>query len=205
MAVVLVDHRERPGKLCPELERRSLELSFAQLPLGDYALAGHLIERKTAADFLSSVRDGRLWRQLKRLWAHPGARLFILEGDPFERLGGFSPNAIRGAILSIVLYWEIPLIWTRSAPDTAEFFAVLARRDYAGSRKKNPQSSPWQQRRSAQMKVLTSLPGIGPVTAWKLLKRFGSLKAVFEASPEELAGVEGMGSLKADLLLKLFL
>jgi DNA excision repair protein ERCC-4 len=41
--------------------------------------------------------------------------------------------------------------------------------------------------------VLQALPGIGPKRAKALLDRFGSVKAVLNASSEALAGVPGMG------------
>jgi excinuclease ABC subunit C len=40
---------------------------------------------------------------------------------------------------------------------------------------------------------LDSLPGLGPARKAALLKRFGSVKRLREASPEEIAEVEGFG------------
>jgi len=42
--------------------------------------------------------------------------------------------------------------------------------------------------------VLDNVPGIGPKRKKALLKRFGSIKAIREASPEELSQVEGITS-----------
>ncbi len=48
--------------------------------------------------------------------------------------------------------------------------------------------------------VLEDIPGIGPATRKKLLKTFGSLKGVGEASQADLAAV--LGSKKATLVAK---
>ena len=45
--------------------------------------------------------------------------------------------------------------------------------------------------------ALTDIPGIGPATARKLLRAFGSLKGVRRADPESLRRVAGMRAVKA--------
>jgi len=66
---LLVDYRER--HLSGLLEDVCEEVSFVQLPVGDYLLVSDskalVIERKTVNDFLSSVRSNRLWDQLLRM------------------------------------------------------------------------------------------------------------------------------------------
>lgn len=65
---LFVDYRERG--VAETIEGVCEEIEFAQLPLGDYLIAleegSVLVERKTATDFLSSVRSNRLWEQLLR-------------------------------------------------------------------------------------------------------------------------------------------
>ena len=66
---LLVDHRER--KIAELLEGVCEQISFTQLPIGDYLLISDseavIVERKTVYDFLSSVRSNRLWDQLLRM------------------------------------------------------------------------------------------------------------------------------------------
>ncbi|HID96189.1 MAG TPA: hypothetical protein EYP53_09085, partial [Candidatus Latescibacteria bacterium] len=45
----------------------------------------------------------------------------------------------------------------------------------------------------ASLSVLDRIPGIGQVRKMILLRRFGSVKAIAEASVEEIAAVEGIG------------
>jgi Fanconi anemia group M protein len=46
--------------------------------------------------------------------------------------------------------------------------------------------------------VVSSLPGIGAKTANNLLKHFGSVRAVMNASKEELMEVDGVGPKRAE-------
>ena len=49
---------------------------------------------------------------------------------------------------------------------------------------------------------LDEIPGIGPARRKELLKAFGSLKAIREASPEELAAVKGMNRPAAEAVIR---
>jgi ERCC4-type nuclease len=66
---VVVDDRERPSGVVPELEKLNrVVVKIEHLSLGDYCIDGAvLIERKTAADFAQSLMDGRLFGQAMRM------------------------------------------------------------------------------------------------------------------------------------------
>jgi len=48
-----------------------------------------------------------------------------------------------------------------------------------------------------QIFIIESLPNVGPVTARKLLEKFGSVKGVINAQKDELTQVEGIGKVIA--------
>jgi ERCC4-type nuclease len=50
-----------------------------------------------------------------------------------------------------------------------------------------------KRKKTRQLRILQSLPGIGPDRAARLLERFGTLRACFGASRAELIEVEGIG------------
>jgi len=89
--LIEVDYRERSSLLfsklraCPDLDVRVGALSG-----GDYIVAREIaVERKTAADFASSVIDARVFRQAQRLTATRLRPLVLVEGEPDPRLQGF--------------------------------------------------------------------------------------------------------------------
>lgn len=55
-------------------------------------------------------------------------------------------------------------------------------------------------RKSSFSSALDDIPGIGPKRKKALLKHFGSLRAIREASPEELIAAEGISSSQAQLI-----
>jgi excinuclease ABC subunit C len=52
--------------------------------------------------------------------------------------------------------------------------------------------------------VLKSLPDVGEVRAKALLTHFGTLEAIFKASTEDLAKVDGISKRRAERLFTLF-
>jgi excinuclease ABC subunit C len=58
------------------------------------------------------------------------------------------------------------------------------------------------EKRRLETTVLDRIPGIGPKRKEGLLRRFGSVKRIAEASVEEVAGVDGIGTETAKLILE---
>jgi len=121
------------------------------------------------------------------------SKLLILEGKNFEVLKEtkINPNAVRGMILSISLDFNIPIIFTKDEEDTAKFLISLAKRQL-----KHKTEFTLHSRKPATLKeqkqyIIESFPNIGPKNAEKLLKKFGSVKNIINASEEELKDAVG--------------
>ena len=190
---IVIDHREKNiGKL---LFGRA-ELEFRNLEFGDYILSDRVIvERKTSEDFENSIIDKRLFKQLKELKNYERP-ILIIEGDRFERL---EENVIKGAILSIVLDYHIPILFSKSPEETADILLKLAEREQLKNKRpveirtgKKPMSL-----RERQRFIVESFPDVGPVTAENLLLSFGTIENIVNASEEELMKVEGVGKATA--------
>jgi Fanconi anemia group M protein len=194
---ITIDYRERNCLIPSELASIGLEIEFKELKVADYIVKGTAIERKTVNDFISSMINKRLLKQLEEIQQYE-SRLLIIEGideqelysEPESKeLTGMNPNAIRGFLLSILLKYNVPIIYTKNYKDTAKFISVLS--------KKQEKELPLNITKKTLNKkerlqfVLESFPGIGPKTAKKLLKRFKTLRNIFNASEEELKEVLG--------------
>lgn len=190
---ILVDYREKNSLVASELISMGFEVEFRELKVADYLVNNVAIERKTISDFISSMINKRIIRQLQELQQYEN-RLLIIEGIDEQELysddsEGISANAIRGFLLSVTLRYKIPVILTKNYEDTARYLAVLAR-------KKEKESSLNVTKKSLNKKerlqfILEGFPGIGPKTAKKLLSRFGTLKNIANASIEELTEAIG--------------
>ncbi len=196
---IVVDDRERPSGVIQELEKAlGAVVKIEHLPVGDYCVDGAvLIERKTAADFAQSLIDGRLFGQAGRMSSSALRPAYIIEGTSAEWAGlGVSREALQGALVTLMLIFDVPVF--RSS-DPAESARLIF---YIGSqlvRQRDPGYAPYRQakakrKKTRQLRILQSLPGVGADRAKKLLERFRTVRACFTASPTELSEVEGIGS-----------
>tara|TARA_Y100000034_G_scaffold119266_1_gene160868 strand:- start:16540 stop:17220 length:681 start_codon:yes stop_codon:yes gene_type:complete len=200
---IIIDYRERNSLVASKLINLGLDIEFKELKVADYLIKNVAIERKTVTDFISSMINKRLIRQLEDLQQYKN-KLLIIEGIEEQELynednmGGVNPNAIRGFLLSILLKWKIPIIFTKNQEDTAKFISVL-------SKKKSKEISLNAIKKSFNKKeqkqyILEGFPGIGPKTSKKLLKKFKTIKKIINASENELKKILGK---KAEILRKI--
>jgi Fanconi anemia group M protein len=199
---VIADYREKNSMVASEIISLGIDLEFRELKVADYLTGGVAIERKTVSDFISSMINKRLIRQLEEIQQYE-KRLLLIEGideqelysdDTYEKELGMHPNAIRGFLLSILLKYNVPIVFTKNYADSARFIAVLAR-------KQEKELSLNVSKKSLSSKermqfILEGFPGIGPKTAKKLLENFHSIKNIMNASLEELQNLIGK---KADV------
>ncbi len=198
--LVIADYRERASGVVRALESfPDVHVALKQLPVGDYVVSDRVaIERKSAADFVASLLDGRLFTQAAELSSHFARPIIIIEGGNVYSVRNVHPNAIRGAISSLMADYGISLLFTKDVEDTAAFIRALARREQEAGREarirgeKRILSLP-----EMQQFIVESLPFVGPKLAKELLKHFGTVESIFTASERDLARVEGIGPKKA--------
>jgi len=201
--MIIVDKREKNSMVISELIERKQEIKLEYLNVADYIVGNVAIERKTLSDFVSSMLNKRLLRQLGELKQYPKA-LLIIEGvddHPLYEFGKINPNAIRGMMLSIVLEFNIPIILTKNSEDTAEFLILLEKRQARGTREISLKAKRRAYNLAEQQQfILEAFPSIGPATAKALLKNFKTIKAIINATPEQL---EKVIKKKAEIIKKI--
>ena len=192
---IIIDHREKNSLVISELMELGFEIEFKQLKVGDYLIGGVAIERKTVSDFINSIKNKRLIYQLGELQQYKN-KLLIIEGideqelyTDSEEIIGMHPNAIRGFLLSILLKYKVPIIFTKDYEDTAKFILILSKKS---SKEMSLNVSKRAFNKKEQMQyIIEGFPGIGPKTAKKLLNKFKTIKNILNASQEELKEVIG--------------
>ena len=185
---IFVDYREKNSMVASELIHLGFEVEFLELKVGDYLINNIAIESKTVSDFISSMINKHLEKQLDELQQYD-KKLLLIEGIEEHELysdnsEGMNANAVRGFLLSILLKHKVPIIFTKNAEDTAKFIDVLARKKEVES-SLNATKKSFNKQEQMQF-ILEGFPGIGPKTARKLLEKFKTMKNIFSASPEEL-------------------
>ena len=197
-AKIIVDTREIYSGI-PDLLAMKADVEIKQLPVGDYILSEHIaVERKRAEDFLDSLIRKRFFEQINRLKEAYDKPILIIEDEGlFSR--NVSERAVYGAIACILTDYEIPVIRTRDAEETALLLYAIAVREQF--RKKKEISlrgkKPMMSLRERQQFIIEGLPNVSATLAKRLLDYFGSVKNIMNASLAELKRVEGIGEKKA--------
>lgn len=194
---IIIDNREKNSLVAAELIAQKNKVEFKHLEVADYIIGDTAIERKTISDFISSMLNKRIFSQLKNLQQY-NKSLFIIENYNALNLSGtnLNENAIKGLILSISLDYKVPIIFSKSPKETAQYFSLLAKKKKtrASLRSKIKKSD-----HEILQFVLEGFPGIGPKTSQVLLEKYKTVKQVINASEAELTSL--LGKKKAEKFL----
>ncbi|RMF88799.1 MAG: hypothetical protein D6733_07795 [Methanobacteriota archaeon] len=186
-----------------------------QLEIADYLVQSSegtiAVERKKASDFLSSIKDGRLFTQIEHLQSYDDARI-ILEGAIFTKakMGacfcidtiGKPLNKKKGARTQPMTTWAarhfihphsltsifkkiqdsgITIIPSGGAYDTADLLHFWATRGEKKEQLEIRRKVKTETDYERQLFILAGLPGIGAVQAEELLRTYGTPMHVFSA------------------------
>ncbi|TKX57614.1 DEAD/DEAH box helicase [Halorubrum sp. SS7] len=201
---VVVDQRELDSSIAKDLSTRDgLVTRLETLAVGDYVLSDRVaVERKSAADFVDSMLDAdrSMFEQvgeLSRAYARP---VMVVEGTNLYGQRDIDPNAIRGALASLAVDFDVSVLRTEDEADTTELLATIAKREQeTRDREVSVHGEKTTKTRAEQQEyVVSSIADIGPVTARSLLEHFGTVEAVMTAREADLLEVDGVGQVTAE-------
>jgi len=153
------------------------------------------VERRTSSSFLDGISDKTLFASAIDLGERFDVGVLLVEGGygtaPYR---AFHPQALRGALASMVLVYGLSLVVTPSPEESAALIAMMARQEQGGV----PEISLVPKRKAAdladmQRRVVEMLPGCGLTVARDLLQHFGSIERIVRAAEGELCEVRGVG------------
>ncbi|MBD3312992.1 DEAD/DEAH box helicase [Candidatus Woesearchaeota archaeon] len=198
---IFADDREKGSGIIKELADAGMRVDLKRLAVGDYVISGRCaIEYKKVPDFVDSIIDGRLLDQIKELKKNFCRPVMIVEGtEDIYSQRNVHPNAIRGMISTIAVSYGIPIVHTRTFKETSALVATMARREQEETSKDfslHGDRKPFTLKEQQEY-IISSLPGVGSGLAKPLLKEFGSVKRVINASADDLKKVDKIGDKKA--------
>ncbi len=200
--IIKTDKRELKSGITSYLKNLGCIIEEEQLEIADYIVSDRTaIERKSFSDFVSSIKDLRLFSQLKELSKFEKPVLLI---EGFEYFGNLNEKSLFGALASIILDFKVPVIWTKDKRDTANFIYSAAKREQF---KKNREVVIRIRKKPRNLKeeqkyLIAGLPSVNSVLAKRLLEKFKTPKKIFTAKKEELMELKGMGEKKAKRILE---
>jgi Fanconi anemia group M protein len=211
-----VDHRENEA-----IKRLMREVGFQvykvnrdgdnegiELEVGDYSqrIRGDrevVVERKSD-DFLPSLFSGRLNEQLASIVNDNNIITgFLIIDKSYDDLlaiameNGVHENVIHGAIASCCLKGFVPLF----AGDVYNFRKVV---DRIFAKARDGKDRIYRPKvRVGKGETIITFPGVGEEIGVRLFAHFGSIKAIINATKEQLMEVHGVGAKVADKIIKL--
>jgi len=199
--MIVIDSREvkQAKGMLEGLKRLGVEAKVSFLDAGDYLVGDVLIERKTPTGFVSDVRSMRLWRELDKLKRCVDVKpILVIEGSLslIEKMTRWSPSQVLGTLNSVILDWGIPAI---ILPSRRWFMIYLQQLDKRAEKIGREGPHPLRMKEKVEKIsdrirfVVEGLPNVSGVRAINLLRRFKTIKALANASLQELQSVEGIG------------
>ncbi len=202
---VIMDQRERNSDIAAALKANGVEVRCETLPVGDYIISDRIcIERKTVYDFESSMMSGRLFDQLDRLSDSYEVPMLLIEGD--RDTFRLKSKVINGAIASLYVDYGVIIISSRSATESGEIIAGIARHEQTDEKREPSLKGAARAHTHEQFQeyIIGNLPGVGPKLAKAMLTKFKNARRIADASVEELMEIEKIGKKKAEAIHKTF-
>ncbi len=198
---VFVDHRE--NNMVPAyIKECGADVILKQLRVADYICSDRVaLEKKTVSDFLQSIINQRIFKQMEEIANSFERPLLILEGNQdflfVERK--IHPNTIRGVLSSIAIDYKVPILWTSNSRETAGMIYWIAKREQDHEKRgiQIRAKTKTETLQDQQEYIVAGLPHVSNVLSKRMLKEFKTVKKLFSAKPEKLQKVEGIGEEKA--------
>lgn len=173
-------------------------------PIEHYVLSPDLaVARRTGATLLQGIEDKSLFTEAIDLGERFERAVLMVEGKVNYAYTAFNPQAVRGALSSMVIQYGMSVLATENVAETARMLAMMTRHAQEGV----PEISLVPKRKAVdlpdlQRRVVEMLPRCGRVIARRLLQHFGSIACIVDASPNSLTEVQGIGAKTAEAIVR---
>lgn len=186
-----------------KFEEFNINIKKQGLPAADLAVPelGFGVERKTIEDFIASIFDGRVFKQIYKM-VHSFEFPFIFVSGSMLKIK--SKSNIRSLLTTCTDFqvrYNIKIIFLPNDDLLVYYFVMLA---YKYHKDKTQGLTPFYKlfrpsltNEDQEILTLMGMHNIGVKTAKLLLKEFGCIKNIFNASIEDLKEVKGIGNVMA--------
>lgn len=176
-------------------------------PEGQESVLSWGIQRKEINDFVSSVHDGRLGKELQQ-GQQLDRSVLLIEGEPKWTNDGmlarsfgatFSRRQWSSLLLSIQFSTDWRLCYSKDIGHTEwlipELVAWSRKSEHLSFLRRPKEKSPWgsADSRDYQIFMLQSVPGVGPKMAAKIIDSLGGSPYDMRVSEEDLLSIDGVG------------
>jgi len=207
MNKLIIDSRES-SKLfeCVESEAKKLMLITEKqwLEIGDYVYGDVCFEAKSSIDFLQSVINQRLWNQVDNMDRYFEHCIVIIHGSIFEAMEypkytkmniskSMLQNKFYGAIGKLTLDTDCKVFWVESPSKAAKIITTICKMRPIQRDALKPSLLKRITTEDLRLDMLLTIKGVSETKAKRLIREFGSIMEIGEASAGELSKIEGIG------------
>ena len=196
---VVVSHRATELGISDRLAASGFRVELADLECADVVLSERVaVTALSVQGFIDGMSDGWLLSRLgkmKHQYLHP---ILVVQG-PAEGRGDQAGNAaVYDALGALLSDFKMPVLSTSDADETVAALSALHRQESARSGGKVRGVQTTIDASNRQLFLVQGLPNVSATLAQRLLERFGSVKGIADASPDELMRVDGVGRVIAE-------
>jgi len=173
------------------------------------------VQRKEIKDFIASVNDGRLAKEVQQM-AVLEWKLLVIEGNPKWSLDGawlgdkWGAQWTRQQHTAMLLSVQQAGVWVLGSTDTTDtaklildFERWVKKDTHAALMQRGPMASPWgtKENRDYQLHLIMGLPQVGYTLAARILDTVG-MPFGLRVTREQLMSVDGIAAKKADTIIR---
>jgi len=110
-----------------------------------------------------------------------------------------------GVLSKITLTYHVPIVYTKNAIETANLLKVILNQETSDKKEDYPiriEKKAFSTQEQQEF-IIESLPGVGPMIAKSLLKRFKTIHNIINSTTEQLKEIEGVGKKKAEEIIRI--
>jgi ERCC4-type nuclease len=196
-------------------------LKFGQYRVTDLCTVWHL----TAAELAHMAAERTIYRKIPEFKRSTPEPIIIVDGDPMAVHEKISTSGMRAAFTFLALHNRIPVLTAKDASEAAELIYFMISQAQNGMGMTISETPAEQEAVTTdapsnggnggngsnpedpaelQEYILTAVPEVNAAAAKAMLERFGSLRAIFAASPKDLTAIPGIGPKKAKKIAAFF-
>jgi len=187
-----------------EVADRDLQLSTETkgLKSGDFVIGDVCIERKEASDLASSIKDGRLKSQSRRIVSDFDTGYIIIEGDPYDlRYSNLHQNAVIGTQVSRSEQ-GMDIISVPDKSGTAYAVHKICEKHLEEDTRTEKLKKTSAETEDTFVAMLSCIRGISRRKAEKIAERYGSMTDLANNwSREKLTEIDGIGDKTAEKII----
>tara|TARA_B100000029_G_scaffold24009_1_gene23713 strand:- start:868 stop:1545 length:678 start_codon:yes stop_codon:yes gene_type:complete len=174
------------------------------IEIGDYVFNDVCFEAKSTIDFLQSVINKRLWNQIDNMDRYYEHTFVVIHGSLHEMLAypGYVKldipeqmlmNKFWGAICKIELDTDTRVFFTESKKKAAKFITSICKMRPINRQIIKPSLLKRITTEDLRIDMLLTIKGVSEKKAKKLIKAYGSVMEIGEATVDELSNIDGIG------------